>query len=120
VVKGELVEEELKAINTPAPGASGIQAEVSLLETSTSADGTTIRVGVSILNTGATAFKVSTSDVSLTPEGATPQAPTSAEPALPREIMPGASEMIYFTFPRSSSGKAILKIFDIEFDVEGF
>ncbi len=120
VFKGELTEEQISTFNTPAPDASGIQAEVTLLETSTSPDGTTIKVGVSILNYGQSAFTVSASYVSLTPENAAPMPPNSAEPSLPRTIKPGANETIYFIFPRPSSSMSTLKIFSIEYDLQGY
>jgi len=120
VVTGDLIEEILKAIDTPQPGSSNRQAEISLLETVTSADKATIRVGVSILNSGTAPFSLAASDVSLTPENAAPIAPTSAEPSLPHNIRPGATETIYFTFPRPSSSTAVIKVFDIEFDLENF
>ncbi len=120
VVTGELSEEILKAIDTPQPGPSNRQAEVSLLETTASADKATIRVGVSILNTGTAPFSLSANDVALTPENAAPVAPTSTEPSLPHDFKPGTTENIYFTFPRPSTNTAVLKVLDIEFDVEGF
>ena len=120
VVTGELSEEILKAIDTPQPGPSNRQAEVSLLDTSTSADKATIRVGVSILNSGTAPFTLAASDVSLTPENGAPTAPTSAEPSLPHDFQPGKIETITFTFPRPSSDKAAIKIIDAEFDLENF
>lgn len=120
VVRGELVEETLMTVNTPESVTAEIQAEVSLLVTTTSADKTTIQVGVSILNTGQSAFTLSASDVSLTSEDATPLAPISAEPSLPQEIKPGDSKTIYFTFPHPASKTATLKILSIEYDLENF
>jgi hypothetical protein len=120
VVTGELSEEILKAIDTPQPGPSNRQAEVSLLDTSTSADKATIRVGVSILNSGTAPFTLAASDVSLTPENGAPTAPSSAEPSLPHDFQPGKTETIYFTFPRPSSNQAAIKIIDAEFDLENF
>ena len=66
VVRGELTEEQIYVIDTPAPGGSGIQAEISLLETTTSTDGTTIQIGITIQNFGEAAFTLSASDVALT------------------------------------------------------
>jgi len=120
VVTGELSEEIMKAFDTPQPGPSNRQAEVSLLDTTTSADKATIRVGVSILNTGAAPFSLATSDVSLTPENGAPTAPASAEPSLPHDFQPGKTETITFTFPRPSSNKAVIKVMDVEFDLENF
>src|SRR4030095_16575011 len=63
IVHGEFTEEQIVTINTPNPGSLDVQAEISLLETTTSPDGTTIKVGVSILNYGGSAFTLSASDI---------------------------------------------------------
>ena len=120
VFSGELSEQQLSTIPTPASGISDIQAEISLLETTTSTDGTSIRVGVSILNYGIAPFTLSASDISLTQQDGTPLMMTSSEPPLPKEIGTGATETIYFTFPRPSSSTATLKILTIEYDLEGY
>lgn len=120
VVTGELSEEILQAIDTPQPGPSGRQAEVSLLDTTTSTDKTTIRVGVSILNTGTAPFSLTTDNIALTPVNGTPAVPISAEPSLPHDFQPGKTETIYFTFPRPSTNNAVIKIIDVEFDLENF
>ena len=119
VIRGELTEEQLSTINTPAAGTE-IQAEISLLETTTSPDGTTIRVSISIQNYGATAFTLSGSDVSLTSQDGTALIMVNSEPVLPKEIGPGATETIYLRFPRPSSPMATIKIFDIEYELEGY
>jgi hypothetical protein len=118
VIQGELLEETITTFNTP--DASALQAEISLLETTTSPDGSTITVGISIYNYGQTAITLSTSDVSLTPEAASPLAPVRVEPPLPIEIEAGTTETIYFTFPRPASQTAVLKVLNVEFDLEGF
>lgn len=118
MVQGELQEETITTFNTP--DASALQAEISLLETTTSTDGSTITVSVSIYNFGGTAFTLSASDVSLTPENASPVAPLNSEPALPKEIEPGTTEAISFTFSRPSSTSATLKIFSVEYELEGY
>lgn len=118
VFNGELTEEQISTINTPED--SQIQAEISLLETTTSADGTSIRVGVSIQNYGEAPFTLSASDISLTQQDGTPLVMASSEPPLPKEVGAGSTETIYFTFPRPASPSATLKIFDIEYDLEGY
>ena len=120
VVRGELTEEQFSTINTPAVGSSEIQAEISLLETTPSTDNTTIRVGISIQNYGATAFSLSGSDVSLTSQDGTALIMVNSEPVLPKEIGPGATETIYLRFPRPSSPTATIKIFDIEYELEAY
>jgi len=120
VFKGELTEEQISTFSTPAPGGSDIQAEISLLETTASPDGTTIRVGVSIQNYGQSAFTLATNDVSLTQPDGAGLGMVSSEPPLPKEIAPGATETIYFTFPRPSAQAATLKIFEVEYELEGY
>jgi len=118
VIHGEFIGEEIQAFDTPDP--SSIQAEISLLETTTSADGKTIRVEVSILNNGQLPITLSTSDLSLTPENATVIALESSEPILPKEIKTGATETIYLTFLRPSTPTATLKIFSVEYELDGY
>jgi len=120
VVRGELSGEQINVFDTPAPGGSDIQAEISLLETTTSKDGTTIRIGITIHNFGGAAFTLSASDVALTPQDAQPLTMISSEPALPKEIAPGATETFYFTFARPSTLTATLKIFGVEYELEGY
>jgi hypothetical protein len=80
----------------------------------------TIRVSVSILNSGPTPFTLAASDVSLTPENASPITPASAEPSLPHDCQPGKSETITFIFLRPASNMATIKVMDAEFDLENF
>jgi hypothetical protein len=120
VFNGELTEEQISTFNTPASSASEIQAEISLLETTASADGTSIRIGVSIQNYGAAPITLSVKDVSFIQQDSTALAMASSEPPLPKEIAPGVTETIYFTFPRPSSQTATLKIFAVEYDIEGY
>jgi hypothetical protein len=102
------------------PDASALQVEISLLDTTTSADGSTIRVGISIYNYGQIAGTLSTSDVSLTPEAGSPLAPVLAEPDLSLEIAPGTTQTIYLSFPRPSTATATLKILSVEYELEGY
>ena len=120
VFTGELTEEQISTFNTPAVGASDVQAEISLLETTSSADRTTIRVGVSIQNYGQTPFTLSPTDVSLTQQDGASLNLVSSEPPLPKEIASGVTATIYFTFPRPASPTVTLKIFTVEYDVEGY
>jgi len=119
VVRGELTEEQFSTINTPAAGTE-VQAEISLLETTTSPDGTTIRVGISIQNYGASAFTLSGSDVSLTSQDGTALIMVNSEPVLPKEIGPGATETIDLTFQRPASPTATIKILGVEYELEGY
>jgi hypothetical protein len=121
VVSGASTGEQISVFNLPpASGGTEVQAEISLLDTTASTDGTTIRVNISIFNYGATAFTVTVNEVTLTPEGSPSFTVTNSEPSLPREIQPGATETFYFTFPRPPTSTATLRVFTVEYDVEGY
>ena len=120
VIKGKLPEESIAVLDTPMPDESGVFAEVSLLDISTSPDGTTIVIDVSIRNYGQTAFTVSGNNVSITPEGFVVLEMTNSKPRLPEKISAGETEMFTFTFPRPTSPTAMLKIFTVEYDIEGY
>jgi hypothetical protein len=118
VVQGELAGETITEFNTP--DSAEAQAEISLLETKASADGTSITISISILNFGSTAFSLTPNDVVLTAEDGTQLALTGSEPALPIEIAAGTTETFDLTFPRPASPAAVLKILTVEYDVEGY
>jgi hypothetical protein len=118
LVKGELAGEQISTFNTPS--TSEIQAEIGVLETTTSADGTTIRIGISIYNWGGSAFTLSSSNISLTQPDGTALTIVGSEPPLPKEIAPASTETIYFTFPRPATQAATLKILTVEYDIEGY
>jgi hypothetical protein len=118
VFMGELTEEQISTFNTPVPG--DIQAEISLLETTTSPDGGSIRVGVSIQNYGTAAIVLSGTDVALTQPDGTPVGMLSSEPPLPKEIAPGTTETVYFFFYRPASSTATLKLLTVEYELEGY
>lgn len=118
VIRGELTEEQISTFNTPAP--EDIQAEISLLETTTSPDNGSIRVGVSIQNYGTVAFALSATDVTLTQADSTPVGMLSSEPPLPKEIAPGTTEIIYFFFYRPATPTATLKLLSVEYELEGY
>lgn len=80
------------------PNPDEIQAEVVFGDTITSPDKKTIKMSVSITNTGATAFSIAPGDISLTPENAAPLAPLSVEPALPQEVKPGPARAFKLPF----------------------
>jgi hypothetical protein len=109
---------EASAAETPSlTEANAIQAEVSFLDTTTSPDGVTVKLSISIKNTGSTAFTLTDSDIALTAENAAPLAPLNVEPALPREIQPGASETLSITFPKPAASTAVFKILDFSVDL---
>ncbi len=120
VFKGGLVAEDVDVIDTPRADESGILAEISLLETIRSADGATIRVSLSIHNYGQAAFNVSADNISLIQTEGSTLALTDSKPRLPEKIKPGETKTFEFTFPRPSSPTATLKIFTVEYDIEGY
>ena len=120
VLSGELTEEQTSTFGTPVPGDVEIQAEIALLETTTAPDGGSIRVAVSIQNYGSTSFTLSGTDVTLTQEDGTVVGMLSSEPPLPKSIAPATIETIYFFFYRPTSAAATLKIFDVEYELEGY
>jgi hypothetical protein len=120
MVRGKLAEETVSVLDTPMPDESGILAEISLLDSSTSPDGTNIKVAISILNYGQSPFTLSPNNVSLTPEDAAPLVIISSEPPLPKEIAPAVTETFTFTFPRPSVPTVTLEVFTVEYDIEGY
>jgi hypothetical protein len=115
---GGLSEQEIMTIDTPNP--TEIQAEIGLLETGTSSDGTMVNIGVSINNYGASPITLSTSDISLTQADGTLLNLAGSKPRLPQEIKAGQTKNFEFTFPRPSSPTTTLKIFTVEYDIEGY
>lgn len=117
---GNVAEQVEAVIDTPLPDESGVLAEISLLETSTSPDGTTIKVSVSIRNYGQSAFTISSDDVSLTqPDGAALPL-ESSKPRLPEGIRPDDTKTFELIFPRPTSPTVTLRIFTVEYDIEGY
>ena len=120
VFTGELTEQQFTIGETAAPSELEVQANIALLEVTSSSDGTSIRIGVSISNYGQSAFTFSASDVSLLQQDSTPIVMTGSEPPLPKEIAAGMTETFYLTFPHPASPTATLKMFSIEYDIEGY
>ena len=117
-VRGEMQEATIKTFDTPEP--SSIQAEVSLLGITASEDGRTIKIAVSVLNTGQVPATLSANDVSLAAENGVSSPPETSEPALPEEIRPGETQEFSFTFARPASRTATLKLLGIEYGIEGY
>lgn len=115
---GQLVGEEILA--PPTPPAGEVQAEISLLDTTISTDGSALLVSLSILNTGAEPVVLNSADVSLTAADGAPQPPSQSAPPLPLNLQPGAAETVGFTFARPAAPEAVLKIWTVEFSLEGY
>jgi len=118
VSSGSMTEKQINTFNTP--DASDVQAEIGILETTISQDGTTIQTKVSVYNFSTTPLTLTSNDVSLTPQDGAPLVLTDSEPSLPNEVAPGKTEQFTFTFPRPSTPTATLKVFTVEYDVEGY
>jgi len=113
----ELVDENLP----PPPDSSEVEADLGPVEVLTAPDGETIRLKISIHNTGGSAFTFSADDhVTLRQADDTPLAMISSEPSLPKLIAAAATETFIFTFPRPASSDATLTIFTVVYEVEGY
>jgi hypothetical protein len=117
-VEGSLTGEIITSPPTSAP--SEVEAEISLLGTTTSPDKQTIQVQISILNYGALPITLSESDISLITENSASIALSSSDPNLPQNITPGDTMTISLVFPRPDSPTSTLIIFTIEYDLEDY
>ncbi len=95
-----------------SPTPNPVQAEISFLDQSTSADGKILTLKISIKNTGTLPIHLSQSDISLAS-----LAPTSVDPSLPIDIQPGAAQNLTITFAKPSGNTAVLKILDFSVDL---
>jgi hypothetical protein len=120
MVQGGMVGETITSPPTYAPAPFEVNAEISLLETTSSPDGTTIQVVISILNYGTEPITLSEFDITLTPENTAPLALSKADPGLPEKIKPGESKTISLVFPRPVTDTATLKIFTIEYELDNY
>lgn len=118
VLSSEYSGEEFLFLAPPAPDE--LLAEIGLLDVTSSADGKTIQVRVSIYNAGQTAFTLTKDDVALLVEGQAPAAPLLSEPALPRNLVPGQGEEIMFTFVKPVTPAAVIRVLTVEIDLEGY
>ncbi len=118
IIRGELTEEQITGINTPS--GADIQAEISLLETTASPDGTSVRIGVSIQNYGQSPFTLLAGDVSLKSTDDAGLVMVASEPSLPKEIAAGVTETLYFTFQQPTSPTALFRILGVEYEVGGY
>ncbi len=116
VVKG--ARPQVQAPETPSPTeANAVQADISFLGNTTSPDGKSVQITVTMTNTGTTPITLTTNDISLTAENAAPLAPLSIEPSLPQTIQPGAGATLAITFPHPGVKTAVFKILDFSVDL---
>ncbi len=108
---------QAQAPETPSPTeANEVQANISFLGNTTSPEGKSVQITVTITNTGSTAITLRNKDISLTAENAAPLAPQSVEPSLPQTIQPGAGVTFAITFPQPGVKTAVLKILTFSVD----
>jgi hypothetical protein len=119
-LQGALEGETITNPPTAAPSSGEVDAEISLLDTTTSSDKLTLQVLVSIKNYGASPITLSASDIILTPEGSASLAIASSDPALPQAIQPGVTQTFTLVFPRPQTETATVTIYTVEYDLEGF
>jgi len=119
-VQGVLAGEIINAPPTFEPSTSEVNAEISLLETSTSQDNQTIQVVISILNYGSEPITLTENDISLTPSDEAPLTISRADPKLPQNIQPAESKTFTLIFPRPDTATATMKIFTVEYDLEDY
>jgi hypothetical protein len=118
MVGGSLAEEVISVLNTPAPDESGVLAEIGLMDMTS--DGSTVTLTVSVYNFGSEPFTLSAENVALTPAGGLPLEMARSSPRLPERIDPAETETFTFTFPRPSTPASTLRVFTVEYDVEGY
>lgn len=112
VFKGARPTPQASESPSPTQSQNEIQAQVVFGDTTTSPDKKTIKMSISITNTGVAAFTVKPGDISLTPENAAALAPVTVEPSLPQEIKPGAGRTLDITFPKPATKTAVFQILD--------
>lgn len=108
---------------TPLPGApdaaapEGLQADISFLETSPSADGKTLRLVIEVKNVGSSPLSLKPDDFSLAPDGAPDQPPLSTDPALPLEIAPGEMRQLTLDFPQPAGNATVFRVQDFTVEI---
>jgi hypothetical protein len=119
-LQGSLAGETITAPATAAPSSGEVDAEISLLDTSASRDRTQLQVVVSIMNYGSNPITLTTGDISLMPQGASPLQISSSDPQLPQKIEPAESREFILIFPHPNTPVGTLRIFTVEYDLEGY
>ncbi len=118
MVAGSLAEEVISVLNTPAPDESGVLAEIGLLDVIS--DGSSLTLTVSVYNFGSEPFTLSTENVALTPAGGLPLEMARSSPPLPETVQAAETKTFTFSFPRPATPTSTLKVFTVEYDVEGY
>jgi hypothetical protein len=80
-----------------------------------------IQVDVSIQNYGVGDIRMLESDIGLfDDEGMQVAVFSISEPALPLVLEPGQEQSFRFTFPRPPGGLGVLRVFNVEYNLEDF
>ena len=104
----------------PAPREYNIEAEISMQGVTRSADGTAVEVSVGIYNYGASAFDLTAGDLAVIDPSGAGAGLQSSDPPLPQSIRPGETRAYRLVFPHSGGRLPVLRIFNVEFDLEDF
>ncbi len=104
--------ETIVAPPSVSPTPNPVQAEISFLDQSTSADGKALILKISIKNTGILPIHLAQSDITLAS-----LAPSSVDPSLPVDIQPGAAQDLSITFAKPSGNTAVLKLLDFSVEI---
>lgn len=87
-----------------------LQADIAFLHTTSSADGSTVSVGISIHNISDAALTLAPGDIALVLENGEELLPLSADPALPLEIAPDVDQPLELSFPHPATGTIVLRL----------
>lgn len=118
VLEGSQQGEELRRASTPNPDTQ--QLTISFEGILASSNDSAVTLRVKIKNNAKNAVRVDTADAFLTPNGSGPLDTLSTEPGLPLLLKPGGTQEIRLIFPHPSMPSATLRIFNAEFQVDGY
>jgi hypothetical protein len=104
----------------PDSGQNNIQAEIGMLEASESIYDGSILTRVSIQNYGASEFTLSAADAAVSGEDGRSISPKHSDPYLPQTLAPGETREFEFVFPQAPFPNPVLRIFDVEYNLEDF
>ncbi len=115
LIQGQLQGVTITSFSTP--DANAIQAEISFLDQTTSADGNTLTMTIDVKNTGSRPIDVTGNDVTLTVPDIVQEIPLITDPALPQQIAPGADTTLILTFSKPQGKTAVFKVLDFSVDI---
>ncbi len=95
----------------------GVQAEILILETITSADSATVVQHFSLHNLGSTAISLTIDDIALSLGDGQPWPLSDVQPPLPQTLEAGASLDFWLAFPVPPPGVVVVKILDFSLEL---